>query len=143
MCIILQKNPADHITDHLPFRSIRKQWTGERQRARLSERKGAEKVIFSGNCPYRFVWEQDVGGSNPFTPTKILTENRGYSLLSVDFYAVLVASVQLFERGIFFYAFCDLDFFTARFHVFVFSRWQPLSFLRLLRRLFFAAINRI
>ena len=48
---------VDHITDHLPFRSTRKQWTGERRRVRFSERKGAEKVIFSGNCPYRFVWE--------------------------------------------------------------------------------------
>ena len=49
---------VDHITDHLPFRSIRKQWTGERRRARFSERKGAEKAIFSGNCLHRFVWER-------------------------------------------------------------------------------------
>ena len=60
---------VDHITDHLPFRSTRKQWTGERRRARFSERKGAEKVIFSGNCPYRFVWEQDAAGSSPVTST--------------------------------------------------------------------------
>ena len=60
---------VDHITDHLPFRSTRKQWTGERRRARFSERKGAEKAIFSGNCRHRSVWEQDAAGSNPVTPT--------------------------------------------------------------------------
>lgn len=29
------------------------------------------------------IWEQDAGGSSPFTPTKILTESRVYSPLSV------------------------------------------------------------
>ena len=62
--------PVDHITDHLPFRSTRKQWTGERRRVRLSERKGAEKAIFSGNCLHRSVWEQDAGCSSHLTPTK-------------------------------------------------------------------------
>ena len=66
---------VDHITDHLPFRSTRKQWNGERRRTRFSEWKGAEKAIFSGKCLHRFVWEQDAGGSSPFTPTKILTES--------------------------------------------------------------------
>ena len=33
---------VDHITDHLPFRSTRKQWIRERRRVRFSERKGAE-----------------------------------------------------------------------------------------------------
>ena len=41
---------------------------------RFSERKGAEKVIFSGNCPYRFVWEQDAAGSRPVTsPTVFIS----------------------------------------------------------------------
>ena len=60
---------ADHITDHLPFRSTRKQWTGEWRRARFSEWKAAEKAIFSGNCLHRSVWEQDAGCSNHLTPT--------------------------------------------------------------------------
>ena len=47
---------VDHITDHLPFRSIRKQWTGECRRARFSERKGAKKAIFSGNCHHKCVY---------------------------------------------------------------------------------------
>ena len=68
--IILQKNPADHITDHLPFRSTRKQWIRECRRARFSERKGAEKAIFSGNCLHRSVWEQDAAGSSPVISTK-------------------------------------------------------------------------
>ena len=33
----------------------------------------------------RLLWEQDAGGSSPFTPTKILTESRVYSPLSVIF----------------------------------------------------------
>ena len=62
--------PADHITDHLPFRSTRKQWTGERRRARFSERKGAEKATFSGNCLHRSVWDVEAGSSSLPTPTK-------------------------------------------------------------------------
>ena len=33
----------------------------------------------------RLLWEQDAGGSSPFTPTKILTESGKKSLLSVIF----------------------------------------------------------
>ena len=69
MRIILQKNPADHITDHLPFRSTRKQWTGEWRRARFSERKGAEKAIFSGNCLHRSVWDAEAASLSLATPT--------------------------------------------------------------------------
>ena len=79
---------VDHITDHLPFRSIRKQWTGERRRARFSRRKGAEKAIFSGNCLHRSVWEQDAGCSSHLTPTKKKTESRACALLSVFCYYV-------------------------------------------------------
>ena len=63
------ESAVDHITDHLPFRSIRKQWTEEWRRAQFSERKGAEKAIFSGNCLHRSVWDVDAAGSNPVTPT--------------------------------------------------------------------------
>lgn len=81
---------VDHITDHLPFRSTRKQWTWERRRARFSERKGAEKVIFSGNCPYRFVWEQDAAGSNPVTRTISSVLNQPESWMrTLDFFALL------------------------------------------------------
>ena len=60
---------VDHITDHLPFRSTRKQWTGERRRVRFSRRKGAEKAIFSGNCLHRSVWEQEARSSSLCTST--------------------------------------------------------------------------
>ena len=92
------KKPVDHITDHLPFRSTWKQWTGERRRARFFERKGAEKVIFSGNCPYRFVWDHQAAGSIPVTRTKILTESRVYSPPSVIFYADLSALPPLLKK---------------------------------------------
>lgn len=67
--------PADHITDHLPFRSTRKQWTGEWRRARFSRRKGAEKAIFSGNCLHRSVWDHQAAGSNPVTRTSMSVHN--------------------------------------------------------------------
>ena len=68
--------PVDHITDHLPFRSTRKQWTGEWRRARFSERKGAEKAIFSGNCPYRFVWDAETASLSLATPTIMWRQKR-------------------------------------------------------------------
>ena len=60
---------VDHITDHLPFRSTRKQWTGECRRARFSRRKGAKKAIFSGNFLHRSVWDHQAAGSIPVTRT--------------------------------------------------------------------------
>ncbi|MDY6060288.1 MAG: hypothetical protein SPI54_00105, partial [Oscillospiraceae bacterium] len=47
-------------------------------------------------------WEQDVGGSNPFTPTKILTESRVYSPLSVNFYAYLGILPPLLKKSHFY-----------------------------------------
>ena len=93
---------VDHITDHLPFRSIRKQWTGERRRARFSERKGAEKAIFSGNCLHRSVWDHQAAGSIPVTRTKILTESRVYSPLSAIFYADLSVLPPLLKKSRFY-----------------------------------------
>lgn len=93
---------VDHITDHLPFRSTRKQWTGERRRARFSRRKGAEKAIFSGNCLHRSVWDHQAAGSIPVTRTKILTESRVYSPLSVIFYAYLGISPPLLKKSHFY-----------------------------------------
>ena len=83
------KNPADHITDHLPFRSTRKQWTGERRRAQFSERKGAEKAIFGGKCHHKCVWEQDAAGSSPVTPTKNQPKMRFFAPLSADFMLII------------------------------------------------------
>ena len=91
MCIILQKNPADHITDHLPFRSTRKQWIRERRRARFSERKGAEKAIFSGNCHHKCVWDHQAAGSNPVTRT-ISSVRKKFSLRTLAFIFIPLAS---------------------------------------------------
>ena len=99
MCIILQKKSADHIIDHLPFRSIRKQWTGEHRRVRFSERKGAEKAIFGGKCHHKCVWDHQAVGSIPVTRTKILTESRVYSPLSVIFYAHLGILPPLLKKS--------------------------------------------
>ena len=98
-CVLFCRNPVDHITDHLPFRSTRKQWTGEWRRARFSERKGAEKAIFSGNCLHRSVWDHQAAGSIPVTRTNILTESRVYSPLSVIFYAYLGALPPLLKNA--------------------------------------------
>ena len=94
--------PADHITDHLPFRSTRKQWTGECRRARFSERKGAEKAIFSGNCLHRSVWDAEAASLSLATPTNILTESRVYSPPSVIFYAYLGISPPLLKKSHFY-----------------------------------------
>lgn len=67
---------VDHITDHLPFRSTRKQWTGECRRVRFYEQKGAEKAIFSGKCHHKCVWEQDAGCSSHLTPTIMWRQKR-------------------------------------------------------------------
>ena len=72
---------VDHITDHLPFRSIRKQWTGERRRARFSEWKAAEKAIFSGNCLRRSVWDHQAAGSIPVTRT-ISSIHKGFDFMN-------------------------------------------------------------
>ena len=85
--ILFCGNPPDHTADHLPFRSIRKQWTGERRRARFSERKGAEKAIFGGKCHHKCVWEQDAAGSNPVTPYQKFDRRQRCSPLSVVFFA--------------------------------------------------------
>ena len=79
---------VDHITDHLPFRSTRKQWTGECRRARFSERKGAEKAIFSGNCLHRSVWEQDAAGSSPVTST-ISSIHKGFNFTNTRFFILI------------------------------------------------------
>ena len=96
------KNPADHKTDHLPFRSTRKQWTGERRRAQFSERKGAEKAIFGGKCHHKCVWDAEAASLSLATPTKILTESRVHSPLSVIFYAYLGVSPPLLKKSHFY-----------------------------------------
>ena len=98
MCIILQKNSADHIIDHLPFRSTRKQWTGERRRARFSERKGAEKTIFSGNCLHRSVWDAEAASLSLATPTKDQPKLRFFAPLSADFLLVIGFYPPLWEN---------------------------------------------
>ena len=91
---------VDHITDHLPFRSTRKQWIRERRRVRFSERKGAEKAIFSGNCPYRSVWDQEARSSSLRTSTKT-TESRVHSPLSVIFLYLFRCFTAAFREIIF------------------------------------------
>ena len=111
------KNSADHITDHLPFRSTRKQWTGECRRARFSERKGAEKAIFSGNCLHRSVWEQDAGCSSHLTPTKNQPKMGFYARFRLVFCLFLILRITsallsslLIRRG------CKSDCFPADIH---------------------------
>lgn len=47
----------------------------------------------------REVWDFDAVGSNPATPTKILTESRVYSPLSVIFYAYLGILPPLLKKS--------------------------------------------
>lgn len=70
--VLFRKNHADHITDHLPFRSTRNICSGERRRALISERKGLKKAYISGKHLTISLWDFDAAGSNPVTPTNAL-----------------------------------------------------------------------
>ena len=50
----------------------------------------------------RLLWEQDAVGSSPATRTKILTESRVYSPLSVIFYAYLCVLLPLSKKSHFY-----------------------------------------
>ena len=63
---------ADHIPDHNALWGTRKQCGKERQRATFPERKPLHVVVWIYSQSIISLWEQDVGGSNPFTPTLFL-----------------------------------------------------------------------
>ena len=61
---------ADHIPDHNALWGTRKQCGKERQRATFPEQKPLYVVVWIYSQSILSLWEQDVGGSSPFTPTK-------------------------------------------------------------------------
>lgn len=67
--VLFRKNPADHITDHLPFRSTWNICREECRRALFSERKGLKKAYISRKCLAISLWDHQAAGSNPVTPT--------------------------------------------------------------------------
>ena len=126
---------VDHITDHLPFRSTRKQWTGEWRRARFSRRKGAEKAIFSGNCLHRSVWDHQAAGSIPVTRTKSPPESFDPGGLFFDCRGSYFERQTRYHHGLYQLAgrqiflffqelYCRLVFFTPFLCLFV-NRIQP------------------
>ena len=68
--VLFRKNPADHITDHLPFRSTWNICREKCRRALFSERKGLKKAYISRKYLVISLLEQDAAGSSPVTPTK-------------------------------------------------------------------------
>ena len=94
------KIPADHITDHLPFRSTRRVCSGERQRACFSERKGLKKAYRSGKYPDLSLWDHQASGSNPVTPTTSpRTLYRSRRLFFGKANGSLTPSLLLSEKG--------------------------------------------
>ena len=61
---------ADHIPDHNALWGTWKQCGKERRRATFPERKPLYVVVRIYSQSILSLWEQDVGGSNPFTPTR-------------------------------------------------------------------------
>ena len=60
----------DHSFDHLQSPTTWKQCDGEHPKAPLSDTKAPKSLVNQAKNRYRFVWEQDVAGSNPVIPTK-------------------------------------------------------------------------
>ena len=61
---------VDHIFDHLQLRTTWKQCLQEHPKASFSDTKAPKSPRNQGKNRCRFVWEQDVAGSNPVIPTK-------------------------------------------------------------------------
>ena len=62
----------DHIPDHNARWGTWKHRTQSRRRAIFSEQKPLYVVLWKHSQTIISLWDQDVGGSNPFTPTIFL-----------------------------------------------------------------------
>ena len=68
---ISHRNGLDHSFDHLRLRTTWKQCPQEHPKAPFSDTKAPKSLVNQGKNRCRFVWDQDVAGSNPVIPTKI------------------------------------------------------------------------
>ena len=68
---ISHRNGLDHSFDHLRLRTTWKQCPQEHPKAPFSDTKAPKSLVNQGKNRLRFLWGQDVAGSNPVIPTKI------------------------------------------------------------------------
>ena len=81
---ISHKNGLDHSFDHLRLRTTWKQCEREYPKAPFSDLKARKKRKNHAKNRYRFVWDQDVAGSNPVIPTKIADLTAKSSQIGVN-----------------------------------------------------------
>ena len=74
---------ADHIPDHNALWGTWKHRTQSRRRAIFSEQKPLYVVLWKHSQTIISLWEQDVGGSSPFTPTIFLKDISEMSLRNI------------------------------------------------------------
>ena len=66
---------ADHIPDHNALWGTWKHRIQDRQRALFPEQKPLYVAVWNYYQTILSLWEQDVGGSSPFTPTSMSVHN--------------------------------------------------------------------
>ena len=79
----------DHSFDHLRIWTTWKQCDGEHPKASLSDTKAPKKRKNHAKNRCRFVWEQDVAGSNPVIPTISSVHNR-FRLWTLDIFLLML-----------------------------------------------------
>ena len=95
------QNGLDHSFDHLRLRTTWKQCEREHPKASFSDTKAPKSPLNQGKNRCRFVWEQDVAGSNPVIPTisSVHNESDEHSILfclSFQIFRCLRAGFLLF-----------------------------------------------
>ena len=115
---------VDHSFDHLRLWTTWKQCWQEHPKASFSDTKAPKSLLNQGKNRCRFVWEQDVAGSNPVIPTKKQPKTSYFYLFSAVFLYIF------HEIGCFQLTTCLPNFFAFYwiFHCFFIVFWKSLFF---------------
>ena len=89
------RNGLDHSFDHLRFRTTWKQCLQEHPKASFLDSKAPKSLVNQAKNRCRFVWDQDVAGSNPVIPTKKQPISRCF-YLGFGCFFMLSAQTRIF-----------------------------------------------